>query len=208
MSSDKESRFIQLSKPKLDGNTSVEAAISKRRSMRRYTDQPLAAAQVSQLLWAAQGITAGGIFRSAPSAGALYPLELYIALGTGGEINAGIYQYLPARHALVQIISGDKRSELADAAIGQDSLRQASAVLIFNAAYRRTTAKYGRQAIRYVDMEVGHAAQNVSLQATALGLGTVPIGAFDGQRIQHILTSPGEEESVYLYVIGYSAESP
>ena len=159
-------------------------------------------AEISQILWSAQGITSKRGFRTAPSAGALYPLELYVIAGNVKDLPAGIYKYRPRDHALIEIVRGDRRSHLSRAALRQSSIRNAPAVILFCAEYERTTGKYGQRGIRYVHMEVGHAAQNVCLQAIALGLQTAVIGAFRDAEVKSIAELPVEEQPLYLVPIG------
>ena len=193
---------IQLPEPRTDGNTSVEQALLSRRSVRSYKDAPLDLAEISQLVWSAQGITHARGFRTSPSAGALYPLELYVVAGRVKDLPSAIYKYKPRQHALVKIISGDKRSELSQAALRQGAIKRAPAVLLFSAVYERTTGKYGQRGIRYVHMEVGHAAQNVCLQAQALGLQTVVIGAFRDSEVKNVAHLPANEHPLYFVPVG------
>ena len=196
------SKPIPLPEPRYAGEVSVEQALRERRSVRSYKDAPLDMAEISQLLWSAQGITNKRGFRTAPSAGALYPLELYIIAGNVKNLPAAIYKYTPQDHALLEIVSGDKRSQLSRAALRQGSIRKAPAVILFCAVYERTTGKYGQRGIRYVHMEVGHAAQNVSLQAIALGLHTAVIGAFRDTEVKAIANLPANEQPLYFVPIG------
>jgi len=194
---------IKLPEPKYKNNVSIEEALLKRRSIRSYKDEPLSLAEVSQLLWAAQGITDDSRgFRTAPSAGALYPLEIYIAIGKVKDIVKGVYKYKPTEHKLVKIKDGDVRDKLAAAALGQTSVRDGSIVIIFSAVYERTTQKYGDRGIKYVPIEVGHAAQNIYLQAVSLNLGVVVMGAFIGDEIKRILNMEDKESPLYLMPAG------
>jgi len=193
---------IKLPEPKYDSNTSVEKALRERRSIRVYKDEALALAEVSQILWAAQGITNPGGLRTAPSAGALYPLEVYVVIGNVEGVTKGVYKYKPHEHELVKVRNGDVRDELSVAALGQPWVREGSIVIVFSAVYERTTQKYGDRGIRYVHMEVGHAAQNVYLQAVSLNLGTVVVGAFRDDKVRKILNMPDEEHPLYIMPIG------
>jgi len=193
---------INLPKPKYTGNTSVEEALYKRRSIRVYKDEALTLREVSQLLWAAQGITDPRGFRTAPSAGALYPLEVYVVIGNVKEIPKGVYKYKPDKHELVKVKSGDVRNELCSAALGQPWVKNGSIIIVFSAVYERTTQKYGNRGIRYVHMEVGHAAQNVYLQAVSLKLGTVTVGAFKDNEVRKILNMPNNEHPLYIMPVG------
>lgn len=198
-------KAIELPPPQQAGAMSLEAALAARHSVRAFAARPLSLEQLGQLLWAAQGITHGAGQRTAPSAGALYPLEIYVVAGGVNGLEPGVYHYRPARHQLVPVAEGDRRARLAEAALGQDSVREAPAVLAFGAVAERTAAKYGQRAERYVDIEIGHAAENVALQATALGLGTVPVGAFDDARVTEAAAVGGGEEVRYLMPVGWPA---
>ena len=193
---------IQLPEPRRDGEVSVEHALQMRRSVRTYKSDPLDISDISQILWSAQGITNPRGFRPAPSAGALYPLELYVISGNIISLPAAIYRYKPHGHLLLKIVSGDRRSELSRAALRQSSIKKAPAVLLFCAVYERTTGKYGQRGIRYAHMEVGHAAQNACLQAIALGLNTVVIGAFRDTEVKKIAGLAAEEQPQYFVPIG------
>lgn len=186
-----------LPPPRLSGPLSLEQALAARRSVREFGPQPLTAEELSQLLWAAQGVTHDSGLRTAPSAGALYPLELYVVSADG------TYRYSPARHDLAPVAAGDRRQALWQVALRQEPVRQAPAVLVVTAVYERTEAKYGRERTpRYVHLEAGHAAQNLLLQAVALGLGAVPIGAFDDAGVQAALSLPADHRPLYLIPVG------
>jgi SagB-type dehydrogenase family enzyme len=193
---------IQLPEPKFDGDTSVEKALQNRRSVRTYGEGFLNLVEISQLVWSAQGITNARGFRTSPSAGALYPLELYVIAGRVKNLPSAVYKYSPRQHELVKMVSGDMRPELSRAALRQSAVRKAPAVLLFCAVFERTTTKYGQRGIRYVHMEVGHAAQNVCLQAIALELQTAVIGAFRDDAVKKILNLPAEEQPLYLVPVG------
>jgi SagB-type dehydrogenase family enzyme len=197
-----ESGAILLPEPSRDGTISVERALARRRSIRSYGKEPLPLAALSQILWAAQGITHPDGFRTAPSAGALYPLELYVVAGAVTGLRPGVYRYDPVRHRLSLHAEGDLRNELAVAALEQDWVAEAPAVLVLSAVYARSSRKYGTRAPRYVHMEVGHTAQNVYLQAVALDLGTVMVGAFHDRRLQRVLRLSGELEPLGLMPVG------
>jgi len=198
ISSDK----VALPKPAVAGETSLEQLLAQRRSVREYPDTLLSLAEVSQLLWAAQGITHSQGYRTAPSAGALYPLELYVAAAGVEGLANGVYHYKPAHHQLVKTSNDNVRAGLARAAMSQTWVKEASAVLVFTADYGRTTKKYGKRGRRYVHMEVGHAAQNLFLQAEALGLATVTVGAFDDDAVARILHIPADLQPLMLMPIG------
>ncbi len=193
---------LKLPQPRLKSDVSLEETLLKRRSIRDYTGKPLTLHEVSQLLWAAQGITDPRGLRTAPSAGGTYPLETYLIVGDVEGLIPGVYRYDPGKHQLKRLISGDLRKELAVAALGQNWVREAAINIVFTAFYERTTKRYGERGIRYVHMEVGHAAQNVYLQATALGLGTMVVGAFYDDQVKAILHLPRDEEPLYIMPVG------
>jgi SagB-type dehydrogenase family enzyme len=193
----KDDVMIKLPKPELKGKVSLEEAIARRRSIRTYSGMPLSDKELSQLLWAAQGITdEARKLRAAPSAGATYPLETYVASA------AGLFHYNPDGHTLRKIMGDDLRAGLSSAALGQGFVRSASAVIIFAAVMARTTGRYGKRGVMYVYMEAGHAAQNVHLQAVALGMGSVPVGAFDDQAVANLLKLPPDQIPLYLVPVG------
>lgn len=193
---------IRLPEPKYGSSVSIEKALRERRSVRGYKNVPLMLSEISQLLWAAQGITDPHGFRTAPSAGALYPLEVYVIAGNVNNLSAGIYKYRPQRHELMRITKGDKRNELSAAALGQPWLAEGAAVIILSAVYERTTRKYGERGIRYVHIEAGHVAQNVYLQAVSLNLGTVVVGAFDDRKVKNIIRMSPQEEPLIIMPVG------
>jgi SagB-type dehydrogenase family enzyme len=193
---------IDLPSPKFESGVSVEEALTRRRSLRRFADAPLTLAEAGQLLWAAQGVTHSAGYRTAPSAGALYPLELFIVAGAVTDLPSGVYRYLPREHDLVRVREGDQRPALTAGALGQGMLRKAPAVLVFCAVYERITGKYDERGVRYAHMEAGHAAQNVHLQAVALGLGSVPVGAFREDGVRSAIGAEADETPVYLVPVG------
>jgi SagB-type dehydrogenase family enzyme len=193
---------IKLPEPRQDSKTSVESALRRRRSVREFHREALTLAEVSQLLWATQGITGPEGRRTAPSAGALYPLEVFLVAGKEGGLPAGVYRYQPQGHALVCIAEGDKRAKLAAAALEQDWLNDAPVTIVIAAVYERTARKYKHRAERYVHLEVGHAAQNVHLQAVALDLGTVVVGAFDDAQVKQVLPLAANEQPLCLMPVG------
>lgn len=196
-------KTIKLPKPAADGTVSLEKAVGARRSARNFADKPLTLAQASQLLWAAQGITETkkGL-RAAPSAGACYPISLYLLAGRVDGLDSGTYLYLPAGHLLMRKASADARADLARASLGQTCVGQAPTVLALAADHGRIKPRYGDRAARYADMEAGHIGQNVALQAAALGLGTVMVGAFDDGAVKKALGLPPEEIPLYIIPVG------
>lgn len=204
---DSESRteriLINLPQPKLKGNLSVEEALSLRRSVRNYKKETLHLEEISQILWSAQGVTEKETGkRTAPSAGALYPLEIYLVVNDVKDLEKGVYKYLPSTHQLLLIFQEEISQSLAHFAFDQNYIKEAPANLIFTGIFSRTTQKYGERGIRYVYLEAGHSAQNVYLQAESLGLGTVTIGAFDDSKIKELLKLPEEVAPIYIMPIG------
>lgn len=190
---------IDLPPPDTAGGPGLGDALSNRRSVRDFTDQALGPAELSQLLWATQGVTAEDGKRTAPSAGATYPLELYVVTDTG------LHRYDPDQHDLERLAAGDFRAELAKAALDQTSVATAAATFAIAAVYARTQERYGDRAERYVKLEAGHAAQNLLLQAVALDLGAVPIGAFTDGEVARVLQLPADHEPLYLIPVGRPA---
>lgn len=189
---------IDLPEADTDGQMSLEEAISRRRSVRSFSAKELSIQQLGQLAWAAQGITepAQGL-RAAPSAGATYPLEVYLVT------TDGLYQYRPKGHSLLQIGTDDLRQQLAAAALGQEWVSEATVNIVIAGVYERTAGRYGDGARRYVHMEAGHAAENIHLQAVALGLGSVPVGAFDDDGVAEVLDLAADEAPLYIIPVGY-----
>lgn len=185
---------IALPKPRRDGGLALAAALSARRSIREFLGAPIDLSDLGQLLWAAQGVTGAEGGRAAPSAGATYPLEIYVAAGTVEDLPPGLYRYMPGRHALHGVADGDSRRALADAALSQRWIADAAAILIIAAVLSRTTGRYGHRGERYVQIEVGLAGANFCLQAVALGLGSTVVGAFEDRAVKAIIGAdqPGE----------------
>jgi len=187
---------MSLPEPSLQGELSLEETLILRRSVRSFTEEELTLAEISQLLWAAQGLTAAWGGRTAPSAGALYPLEVYVATANG------LYHYVPQGHKVIIESQDDLRLKLWEVALEQDAIREAPAVFVITAVYERTAKKYGDRAERYVRLEAGHACQNILLQAVALHLGAVPIGAFYDDQVQAALSLPPDHGPLYLIPVG------
>ena len=196
---------IYLPAPSQKGSISLEEAISRRRSVRDFSPEPISQSQLSQILWAAQGITETSLkSRAIPSAGATYPLEILVACGRNGieEISAGIYHYNVADHSLSLHHEGDARLDLARAALDEAMIYQAPIDIIICALYQRTTRHYGSRGERYVHIEVGHAGQNIYLEATALGLATVAIGAFHDEPVREVLRLDKQYTPLYIMPVG------
>lgn len=193
---------VALPSPEVETGKPVEWTLNSRRSVREFSDETLSLAQVSQMLWAAQGQTGPHGFRTAPSAGALYPLDVYLAVGKIAGLPAGVYLYDSRDHALEMVAPGDRRRQLSDAALAQGWIRTAAAVIVLTAVFPRTIRKYGQRGRRYVYLEAGHAGQNVYLQAASLGLGTTTVGAFHDERVKAVLELPQEAEPLCLLPVG------
>ncbi|MCS7258309.1 MAG: SagB/ThcOx family dehydrogenase, partial [candidate division WOR-3 bacterium] len=185
---------------RLKSEMSLEEALSIRRSVRQYKKEPLTLNDVSQLLWAAQGQTTGWGGKTAPSAGAIYPLTVYLVVGEVIDLTPGVYRYLSNTHELEKISSKDVRKELAEAAWNQEYIQNAPINIVVAANYDKMIKRYGKRGVRYVDNEVGHVGQNVQLQGEALGLGSVIIGAFEDSAARSVLGI--KEEVVYIIPVG------
>jgi SagB-type dehydrogenase family enzyme len=205
--------IIKLPPPQLKGKVSLEETILKRRAVRRYRREPLDLSQLSQILWSAQGITGTREFRAAPSAGATYPLEIFVVVGKQGvnvseakqapeKLPAGIYHYEADPHSLSLHKPADLRPDLARATLDQEFIIDAPVNIVICALYQRTSYRYGRRGERYVHIEVGHAGENIHLQAVALGLATVEVGAFDDEEVQKVLGVEEQIKPLYIMPLG------
>ncbi len=186
-----------LPSPRLTGPVALEEALAQRRSVREFLSDPLTDEELGQLLWAAQGVTDAEGHRTAPSAGATYPLELYAVTAHA------VLHYDPASHSVAEVRAGDHRPELMLAAGEMEAVAVAPVTLVIAAAVGRTASRYGDRAERYVHFEAGHAAQNVLLEAAALGLGAVPVGAFSDEAVESIVGLPAEWRALYLIPVGH-----
>lgn len=191
-----------LAKPSLDNGTSLEETLATRRSIRDYSREPLTLKDVTQLLWAAQGVTGDEGKRTAPSAGALYPLTIYVVVGNVKGLSSGVYRYQARKHALTKVKGADWRKKLAVATHAQRWVKEAPVSFVIAVNYGRMKL-YDRRGIMYADMEQGHAAQNLLLQATALGLGAVPVGSVGNNKVAEILSLPGELTAQYVIPVGH-----
>lgn len=194
--------LIDLPKPSLSSQVSLEETLKNRRSVREFSKEPLTLKEVSQILWAAQGITDANKKRTAPSAGALYPIRVYLLSGNVKRLPAGIYLYEPATHQLVKNREGDMMNALSDAALGQPWIKNAATVVVLTGVYEITKKKYGERGIKYVHIETGHIAQNILLQVVALDLGAVPVGAFNDNEVRKVLNLSEKEFPLYIIPIG------
>jgi SagB-type dehydrogenase family enzyme len=204
-----ERTIIYLPLPKLDGRMSLEKVLAMRRSVREYSSEPLTLSELSQLLWATYGVTEPKHgFKTTPSAGATFPLVIYVVVKpnsvrtNSGFLDAGSYRYDPHTHSLALVKRGNLVRELYKACLRQAWVLRAPVNIVIAAVYERTTGYYGERGRRYVIMEVGHASQNLYLQATALGLGTVAVGAFKDEQVKDIVGLRADEEPLYIMPVG------
>jgi SagB-type dehydrogenase family enzyme len=194
--------IVDLPQPQLKGTVSLEETLQMRRSVRNYAPISLKLKDISQLLWSAQGVTSEWGGRTAPSAGALYPLEVYLVAGDVEGLESGIYRYIPSGHKITDVKEGDIRRALSVAADNQSWVADAPISIVITAIYEKTTGKYGDRGVMYVHIEAGHAAQNVCLQAVALGLGAVPVGAFEDQTVKDVIGMNDGETPLYIIPVG------
>ena len=191
--------MAKLPPPRTIGTMSVEEALHGRRSKRSFSRKGLSPEQISQLLWSGQGMVGRGL-RTAPSAGATYPLELYLVTAQG------VYHYRPETNEIEPVLEGDVRPQLCRACLGQEWIEGSPVSIVIAGVYERTAQRYGPRTSRYVHMEAGHAAQNIHLQAVALELGSVPVGAFRDEQVQKVLCFAEDHHPLYIISVGYSAE--
>lgn len=197
-------KTLSLPEPLTDGSSSLEKSLSLRRSVRSFTSTPVSLNSISQLMWAAQGITEPRRgFRTSPSAGATFPLEVFVVATNVVDLEAGLYQYIIGDHTLEKKIDGDLREPLLASALMQQWISQAAAIVVICADYSRTTARYGERGIRYVHMECGHVGQNIALQAVAMDLGTTMVGAFYDEQLKDVLQLPDDLEPLYIIPVGH-----
>lgn len=194
--------MIELPKPIVRGKISVEETMAKRTSVREFKARPLNREEISQILWAAYGQTRTWGGKTIPSAGALYPLEVYVAT------LEGFFRYLPGSHRLATVLSGNLIPKLSAAALHQDCVERAPAVFVITAVFERTKRRYGSRGERYVYMEAGHAAQNIHLTAVAIGLGSVAVGAFNDDEVYRALGLAKDERPIYLIPVGEPPPHP
>lgn len=199
-----EGDFLKLPEAGYRG-LALEETLEQRRTVREFSTQPVSLQALSQLLWAAQGITSEQGFRTAPSAGALYPLEIDVVVGAIEGLPAGVYRYVPKSHSLRKVLDGDHRNETARVALGQRWMADAPIMIIISAVAQRTERKYGNRAELYVPIEAGAAAQNVLLQAISLGLSAATVGAFDPQQLHKLLGAKKNEEPLLILPVGWAA---
>ena len=202
----KGAKTLRLDRPVPRGGAPLWETIQARRSVRRYADRPITATDLSQLLWAAQGITRGSgrdAYRAAPSAGGLYPVETYVVVHAVEGVEPGVYHYGVEKHVLEQMEAGDFRAPIKKAALGQAMTAEAAAVFVWSAVFDRSKWQYGQRANRYVYLDAGHIGQSLALAAVALGLASCPVAAFYDDQMNAIIDVDGRRESVvYLTTVG------
>ena len=199
---------MHLPDPMLDGDVSLERTIHQRRTIRSFEGKALTLRQFSQLLWAAQGITeTGGYKRAAPSAGALYPMDIYAVVGGDciEKLDPGIYHYETANHSISLVDKGDVRRDIAVASLSQMWMAHAPLTLVITAEYSRIMVKYGQRGIRYAMIEAGHIGQNIFLQSQALGLAAGIVGAFEDQKVIQVLGIKETHEPLLIMPVGYKS---
>lgn len=198
-----QNKLIPLPEVDLQDKDKLTDLLKQRRSIRAFKQKAISLDELSKILWAAQGITSSLGYRTAPSAGALYPIEIYIVIGNVTSLEPGLYKYDVNKNALMLITKGKFRDELAKIALNQSWIKDAPVIIIINAILQRTTQKYGERGIQYVHIEVGSVAQNIYLQATHLNLGTTIVGAFQDKELKKLLNFNVNEDSFAMMPIGY-----
>jgi SagB-type dehydrogenase family enzyme len=189
------------------GGMPLAAALELRRTVRNFASRPLDLGQISQLLWSADGTSDSRGLRTSPSAGATYPLDLYLVVGERGvkDLPTGVYHYQVAAHALIPVAPGDVRTAVARACLRQSWMAQAPVLVVITGEYRRCTARYGERGVRYTHMEVGNVSQNLFLAAEALGLGAGIVGAFEDQALARTMKLPPAHEPLLVMPVGYNS---
>ncbi len=197
---------VNLPTPNTHGNLAVEKAIKQRRTVRSFADEPVTIDHLSQILWAAQGVTdEGGLKRATPSGGALYPIDVYAVVGKNGVrgLARGVYLYDPPLHSIRKIVVTDQREDAAVAALKQMWMATAPVILVLTAEYTRITVKYGKRGKRYAMIEVGHIGQNVFLQCETLGLAAGIVGAFDDKDVARAINAKNDHEPLIMMPVGW-----
>lgn len=193
---------VALPEPVIDTGMNLMEAIESRRSVRNYSSSGISLLQLSVILHSAQGITSSRGYRATPSAGATYPMTLYVMAENVNGLESGVYRYLPEDHVLEPVLSGYYLNELQEASLGQPCVGDCAAAVVIASDYSITTAVYGDRGVRYVDMEAGHISQNVYLACTAMDMGTVAVGAFTDQEISQLLQLDDDLVPLYIMPLG------
>lgn len=193
---------MKLPPPRESSDISVEQALARRKTARTYARRAMKLEHLGQLLWAAQGVTHGEGYRTAPSAGAMYPLDVYAIVGKVAQVDAGVYRYDPPTHSIEPGKTGDLRKKLVPAAAGQDWVADAPLAILITAVFERSAAKYGDRAERFAKIEAGLVGQGVCLQAAALGLGSAIVGAFYDDQVNKLLDLPADHQPLCFVIAG------
>lgn len=197
---------IVLPDPNEISKTSLDNCLKKRKSIREFSDKPITLKQLSYLLWASTGIQRnehGFDFRTAPSAGALYPIETYLVINNVKDLSNGVYHYSIKDHTLEELKLGEYGIKTANAALGQDMCAKAAVVFIWTAIFQRSKWKYRQRAYRYIYLDAGHIGENLALASTSLDLGSCQIGALFDEEVNEIVGVDGtSESSIYMSVVG------
>jgi len=196
---------ISLPQPLYKSQTSLEEALLSRKSIREYKQEPISLEELSQLLWAAQGMTREWGGRTAPSAGGIYPIQVYVVVKNVDDVERGVYLYDAKNHSLILLSKGDFSKSLMSAVLNQRWIGDAALNFVITGNYNKTVSKYGERGIMYVHLEAGHVSQNIYLQAAALNLGTVAVGAFDDEEVRKIIHVDKEETPLYVMPVGRPA---
>lgn len=198
---------MELPNPMVEGPLAVETAIANRRSIREFAPDPLTPDSLGQLLWAGYGITEGAPWhrRTAPSAGAVFPLDIYVVAGNVEDLLPGVYHYTPLNHSLEQIEEGDLREDIANVCFEQEWMATAPAMVVVTAEFERASSKYEERGVAYAFIEAGHVGQNLYLQAESLGMGICEVGAFKEEELMDMLELPYEHKPLYIAPFGWKA---
>jgi len=199
------SDIIKLPEPRTEGNFSLEKALKERRSIREFGNESLTLDQVSQLLWAAQGITDDKGHRTAPSGMEAYPLEVYLVTGNISGLQAGVYHFVPKGQYLEPLMQGDLRAEFVDQAVGQGFVKTAPSIFVITAVPERMIRIAGPGSVKFVYIEAGLAAENFMLEAVSLGLGSTYVGGFDANKTEQFLGLASDEEPMAVLPVGRKA---
>ena len=198
----KKKKVTNLPEPNLQSNFSLEQALKQRRSRRDFSDNPISLNQLSQVLWAAYGITKEPIYKTAPSAGAIYPMTIYVSTCKVKNMENGFYRYIPETHSLKLIDDNNYKKIIYKLGYRQNCLKNPAFTILMAANFNKIENRYGNKAKRYTFMEAGHISQNIYLQVESLGLGTVAVGAFNEASMNKNLPVKAEENIIYIMPIG------
>ncbi|MEM4718185.1 MAG: SagB/ThcOx family dehydrogenase [Desulfurococcaceae archaeon] len=193
---------VKLPEPSKD--TPLSQLLLRRKSIRRYKSDALTHSELSCMLWATYGLV-NRRRHVVPSAGATYPVEIYVFIKNVIGLKQGIYRYDEVKHSLILVKEGDFSRDLAKACLDQSWVRDAPINIVIVARYEKTTSWYGDRGLRYIHFEAGHIGQNIYLAATELGLGTVAVGAFIDESIAELIGLGKEYIVLYVFPVGKPA---